>query len=93
LTTLAVFRRVYIQRDENRQVAAVMHHADQHHLLRVGSLIFLSVGQLLPHQLPTFHTRNYIYPIGYKIVRISVLSFKIITTTLFNAVLSWLISN
>ncbi|CAG7629500.1 unnamed protein product [Allacma fusca] len=69
LTTLSVFRRVYIQRDENRQVAAVMHHADQHHLLRVGSLVFLSVGQLLPHQLQNFHTMNCIYPIGYKIVR------------------------
>lgn len=69
VTTLAVFRRVYIQRDENRQVAAVMHHVDQQHLLRVGSLIFLNVGQLLPHQLHAFHSSNYIYPIGYKIVR------------------------
>ncbi|CAB3379589.1 Hypothetical predicted protein [Cloeon dipterum] len=70
LTTLAVFRRVYVNRDENRQVAAVMHHSDQSHLLRVGSLIFLNVGQLLPHQLLNFHTQNYIYPIGYKIARI-----------------------
>ncbi|ODN00513.1 Histone-lysine N-methyltransferase trr [Orchesella cincta] len=69
LTTLSVYRRVYIQRDENKQVAAVMHHADQHHLLRVGSLIFLNVGQLLPHQLAAFHTPNFIYPIGYKIAR------------------------
>lgn len=46
-----------------------MHHSDHNHLLRVGSLIFLSVGQLLPHQLPNFHTPNYIYPVGYKIVR------------------------
>ncbi|CAG2053007.1 unnamed protein product [Timema podura] len=69
LTTLSVFRRVYVNRDENRQVAAVMHHTDQNNLLRVGSLIFLSVGQLLPHQLHNFHTPNFIYPIGYKIVR------------------------
>ena len=68
LTTLSVFRRVYVHRDENRQVATVMHHADQHNLLRVGSLIFLNVGQLLPHQLQNFHTANFIYPIGYKIV-------------------------
>lgn len=68
LATLSVYRRVYVQRDENKQVAAVMHHADQHHLLRVGSLIFLNVGQLLPHQLPAFHTPSFIYPIGYKIV-------------------------
>lgn len=33
LTTLAVFRRVYINRDENRQVAAVMHHAVESNFL------------------------------------------------------------
>ncbi|KAL3280233.1 hypothetical protein HHI36_017729 [Cryptolaemus montrouzieri] len=69
LTTLSVSRRVYINRDENRQVAAVMHHSDNNNLLRVGNLIFLNVGQLLPHQLQNFHNANYIYPIGYKIVR------------------------
>lgn len=68
LTTLAVYRRVYINRNEDRQVAAIMHHTEHTNLLRVGSLIFLSVGQLLPHQLQAFHTPNYIYPIGYKIV-------------------------
>lgn len=68
LTTLSVYRRVYVNRDENRQVATVMHHTDNKHLLRVGSLIFLNVGQLLPQQLQAFHTPNYIYPIGYKIV-------------------------
>lgn len=70
LTTLSVQRRVYVQRDESRQVAAVMHLADLTYLLRVGGLIFLSVGQLLPHQLATHHTPHYIYPIGYKIVSI-----------------------
>ncbi|XP_023312429.1 histone-lysine N-methyltransferase 2C isoform X6 [Anoplophora glabripennis] len=69
LTTLSVSRRVYVNRDENRQVAAIMHHSDTNNLLRVGSLIFLNVGQLLPHQLQNFHTPNYIYPIGYKIIR------------------------
>lgn len=68
LTTLSVQRRVYVERDESRQVAAVMHHSELSNLLRVGSLIFLNVGQLLPHQLQNFHTSNYIYPIGYKIV-------------------------
>ncbi|XP_044258429.1 histone-lysine N-methyltransferase 2C-like isoform X2 [Tribolium madens] len=69
LTTLSVSRRVYVNRDENRQVATVMHHSDTSNLLRVGSLIFLNVGQLLPHQLQNFHNQNYIYPIGYKIIR------------------------
>jgi [histone H3]-lysine4 N-trimethyltransferase MLL3 len=75
LTTLSVQRRVYVDRDESRQVAAVMHHAELSNLMRVGSLIFLSIGQLLPHQLQAFHSSNYIYPIGYKIVRFSSKSF------------------
>lgn len=69
LTTLSVQRRVYVERDEARQVASVMHHSELSNLLRVGSLIFLNVGQLLPHQLQNFHTPNFIYPIGYKIIR------------------------
>lgn len=69
LTTLSVQRRVYIERDENRQVASIMHHSDLANLMRVGSLILLNVGQLLPHQLQAFHTPNYIYPIGFKIIR------------------------
>jgi len=69
LTTLAVYRRVYIERDENRQVANVMSTGMETNVLRVGSLTFLSVGQLLPHQLHTFHNEEYIYPIGYKILR------------------------
>ena len=69
LTTLAVYRRVYIDRDENRQVAKVMTQGIDQHTLRVGSLTFLNVGQLLPHQLHNFHTQNFIYPIGYKILR------------------------
>lgn len=46
-----------------------MTHGIDSQILRVGSLIFVSVGQLLPHQLHTFHTQDYIYPIGYKVIR------------------------
>lgn len=69
LTTLSVQRKVYIERDENRQIASIMHHSDLANLMRVGSLILQNVGQLLPHQLQNFHSSNYIYPIGYQIVR------------------------
>lgn len=69
LTTLAVFRRVFIDRDESRQVAKVMHQGTDQNLIRIGSLVFTSVGQLLPHQLHNFVTRNHIYPIGFKTVR------------------------
>merc|ERR1719245_162631 len=71
LTTLAVYRRVYIERDENRQIAEVMSSGMETNVLRLGSMTFLSVGQLLPHQLtaPSFHTEEFIYPIGFKILR------------------------
>ena len=68
LTTLAVYRRVYIERDENKQMAKVM-TTESESLLRVGSLTFVSLGQLLPHQLHNFHNQEYIYPIGYKVIR------------------------
>ncbi|XP_050716817.1 histone-lysine N-methyltransferase 2C-like isoform X5 [Eriocheir sinensis] len=69
LSTLAVFRRVFIDRDENRQVASVMHQADLSYVLRIGSLILLAIGQLLPHQLQAFHTPYCIYPVGYQVIR------------------------
>jgi len=71
LTTLAVYRRVYIERDENRQLANVMSTGMETNVLRLGSLTFLNVGQLLPHQLvnSAFHNEEFIYPIGYKIQR------------------------
>jgi len=69
LTTLAVYRRVFIERDENRQVANVMTDGMEFNVMRIGSVTFLSVGQLLPQQLQAFHTEDFIYPIGYKILR------------------------
>ena len=69
LTTLAVYRRVFIERDEPRQVANVMSTGMETNVLRVGAMTFIQVGQLLPHQLPSFHTETNIYPIGYKIMR------------------------
>lgn len=68
MTTFVVFRRVFVNRDEQKQIASMIHMGDNH-LLRIGNLIFVSIGQLLPHQLQAFHSPNYIYPIGYKIIR------------------------
>ena len=68
LKSFVVERRVFINRDEQKQIAAMIHQGD-HNLMRIGSLIFLNIGQLLPHQLQNFHTNSYIYPIGYKISR------------------------
>ncbi|KAK3099196.1 hypothetical protein FSP39_000848 [Pinctada imbricata] len=73
LESLVVYRRVYINRNEDQQVANMVHgQEDGNHLLRVGSLILHNVGQLLPHQIQTgkFHTRDYIYPVGFKSSRL-----------------------
>ena len=71
LKNLSVYRRVFINRDENRQVASVMHHEEKRHVLRIGSLILQSIGQLLPHQcqMGRFNTRDFIFPVGFKATR------------------------
>ncbi|KAL5009713.1 hypothetical protein ScPMuIL_012018 [Solemya velum] len=71
LESLAVFRRVFINRDEDKQIASMIHQEDGRHTLRIGSLILHNIGQLLPHQIQTgrFHTRDYIYPVGFRTSR------------------------
>lgn len=68
LKDFVVARRVFIQRDEPKQIAAMFHQADGH-VMRIGSLIFMNIGQLYPNQLANFHTSSYIYPVGYKVSR------------------------
>lgn len=68
LTSFVVGRRVFINRDEPKQIAAMIHQGE-HNIMRIGSLLFLNIGQLLPHQLQNFHTNSFIYPVGYKISR------------------------
>ncbi|XP_078661528.1 histone-lysine N-methyltransferase 2C-like [Branchiostoma floridae x Branchiostoma belcheri] len=71
LVSLSVFRRVYVNRDESKQIAKIMrNYGEKKYTLRVGSLIFHNVGQLLPHQLQAFHTRTAIYPIGFEVTRL-----------------------
>lgn len=36
---------------------------DKPQTLRVGSLVVRSLGQLLPHQLQSFHSRDSVYPV------------------------------
>ncbi|XP_048237798.1 histone-lysine N-methyltransferase 2C-like isoform X4 [Haliotis rufescens] len=71
LETLVVHRRVYVNRDEDKQVASMIHQDEGSHTLRVGSLTLHSIGQLLPHQIQTgrFHTKDYIYPVGFRTSR------------------------
>ncbi|CAL9703035.1 unnamed protein product [Knipowitschia caucasica] len=70
LIAFAVLRRVYIERDEVKQIASILQRGDRIHLFRVGSLIFHAVGQLLPSQMPLFHSPTAIFPVGYEATRI-----------------------
>ncbi|XP_054620989.1 histone-lysine N-methyltransferase 2C-like isoform X3 [Dunckerocampus dactyliophorus] len=70
LRCFAVFRRVYVQRDEARQIAAMVQRGEQRHTFRVGSLLFCAVGRLLPQQMSAFHSATAIFPVGYHANRI-----------------------
>ncbi|KAG7269374.1 hypothetical protein CRUP_015700 [Coryphaenoides rupestris] len=66
LRCFAVARRVYVQRDEARQIAAIVQRGDRQHTFRVGSLVFRTVGRLLPQQMTAFHDHTAIFPVGYQ---------------------------
>ncbi|KAI3357429.1 hypothetical protein L3Q82_015860, partial [Scortum barcoo] len=70
LSAFAVLRRVYIERDEVKQIASILQRGDRVHLFRVGGLIFHAVGQLLPSQMANFHSPTAIFPVGYEATRI-----------------------
>ncbi|XP_032377385.1 histone-lysine N-methyltransferase 2D isoform X2 [Etheostoma spectabile] len=70
LSMFAVLRRVYIERDEVKQIASILQRGDRIHLFRVGGLIFHAVGQLLPSQMANFHSPTAIFPVGYEATRI-----------------------
>ncbi|XP_061684591.1 histone-lysine N-methyltransferase 2D isoform X3 [Syngnathoides biaculeatus] len=70
LSSFAVLRRVYIERDEVKQIASILQRGDRIHLFRVGGLIFHAVGQLLPSQMAIFHSPTAIFPVGYEATRI-----------------------
>ncbi|XP_049611795.1 histone-lysine N-methyltransferase 2D isoform X2 [Syngnathus scovelli] len=70
LCSFAVLRRVYIERDEVKQIASILQRGDRVHLFRVGGLIFHAVGQLLPSQMAVFHSPTAIFPVGYEATRI-----------------------
>ncbi|KAM4704791.1 histone-lysine N-methyltransferase 2C [Rhinophrynus dorsalis] len=69
LTYFAVFRRVYVQRDEVRQIASIVQRGERDHTFRVGSLIFHAIGQLLPQQMQDFHSVTALFPVGYEASR------------------------
>ncbi|XP_018408622.1 PREDICTED: histone-lysine N-methyltransferase 2C [Nanorana parkeri] len=70
LTYFAVFRRVYVLRDEVRQIASIVQRGERDHTFRVGSLIFHAIGQLLPQQMLDFHSATALFPVGYEASRL-----------------------
>lgn len=64
LDRLDALRRIYIDREENQLIAKLYHSDDNKLVLRVGSLIFVHIGQLLPEQLKTFHNADHIFPVS-----------------------------
>ncbi|XP_069504020.1 histone-lysine N-methyltransferase 2C isoform X2 [Ambystoma mexicanum] len=70
LNYFAVFRRVYVQRDEVRQIASIVQRGERDHTFRVGSLIFHTIGQLLPQQMQAFHSSTALFPVGYEASRL-----------------------
>ena len=45
---------------------SIIHQEEKRHILRVGSLILHSVGQLMPQQLQSgkYHTEHYMFPVS-----------------------------
>ncbi|XP_019900094.2 histone-lysine N-methyltransferase 2C isoform X3 [Esox lucius] len=70
LRCFAVFRRVYVQRDEVRQIASAVQQPELGYTFRVGSLVLHAVGQLTPSQMAAFHSTSAIFPVGYEACRI-----------------------
>ncbi|XP_046884031.1 histone-lysine N-methyltransferase 2C isoform X4 [Hypomesus transpacificus] len=70
LRCFAVFRRVYVQRDEARQMASAVQRPELGYTFRVGSLVLHAMGQLTPQQMEAFHSATAIYPAGYEACRI-----------------------
>uniref|UniRef100_A0AAQ5ZWI3 [histone H3]-lysine(4) N-methyltransferase n=1 Tax=Amphiprion ocellaris TaxID=80972 RepID=A0AAQ5ZWI3_AMPOC len=70
LRCFAVFRRVYVQRDEVRQIATAVRQPELGYTFRVGSLVLHAIGQLTPLQMAAFHSPTAIFPVGYEACRI-----------------------
>ncbi|XP_044075819.1 histone-lysine N-methyltransferase 2C isoform X6 [Siniperca chuatsi] len=70
LRCFAVFRRVYVQRDEVRQIATAVRQPELGYTFRVGSLVLHAMGQLTPLQMAAFHSPTAIFPVGYEACRI-----------------------
>lgn len=77
LNSFEVNRKVYLERDEFALVEQVIASqclttSTDRLLLRVGTLVLNSIGQLLPEHLDSgrFHTPDHIYPVGFSTTRI-----------------------
>lgn len=71
LDRLATLRRICIEREETPLLAKIFNHSyPVDMMMRVGSMIFRSIGQVQPEQVKNFHNEEHIFPVGYHITRI-----------------------
>uniref|UniRef100_A0AC35U9E1 Histone-lysine N-methyltransferase n=1 Tax=Rhabditophanes sp. KR3021 TaxID=114890 RepID=A0AC35U9E1_9BILA len=68
---LECLRKIYIEKDENYWLTTSCQQRwhDMNLVLRVGSLIFHNAGELHHGNFKNCYTKDYIYPIGYKVSR------------------------
>jgi hypothetical protein len=86
LPSLSVFRRVFVSREEDKQIASFVHQEEKTCVIRTGSLIVYSIGQLLPAQLSSgvFNTREFIYPVSI------LFKYPLLYITSYFALIGWL---
>uniref|UniRef100_A0A0N5BY50 Histone-lysine N-methyltransferase n=1 Tax=Strongyloides papillosus TaxID=174720 RepID=A0A0N5BY50_STREA len=68
---LQVLRKIYIEKDENYWLTTLFQQKwhSKTLILRIGSMIFRSSGELHHDNFKNCYTKDFIYPIGYKVSR------------------------
>uniref|UniRef100_A0A0N4Z2M7 Histone-lysine N-methyltransferase n=1 Tax=Parastrongyloides trichosuri TaxID=131310 RepID=A0A0N4Z2M7_PARTI len=71
VNNLQVLRKIYIEKDENYWLTTIFQQKwhTKTLILRIGSMIFRSSGELHHDNFKNCYTKDYIYPIGYKVSR------------------------
>uniref|UniRef100_A0A913HX83 Histone-lysine N-methyltransferase n=1 Tax=Strongyloides stercoralis TaxID=6248 RepID=A0A913HX83_STRER len=71
VNNLQVLRKIYIEKDENYWLTTLFQQKwhSRTLILRIGSMIFRSSGELHHDNFKNCYTKDFIYPIGYKVSR------------------------
>lgn len=66
LKRLGTLRRICIEREETPLLAKIFNHSYPiEMMMRIGSLIFRNIGQLMPEQVKSFHSEEHIFPVRF----------------------------